>query len=191
MGQNGQTPLMTDKEIRCFRAIQAWARRAELRRLKRGISPKLPYYALAKQASPLGRLVYALLILALSPALLLVGLCYVLYKLATFPHRYVLTYFTPQDLRAPGERNIQGMYHAFSRHMDLPFDLYIACIDNWVSILYGDSAAKTHSMENYLKQERSQLDLHESVYGSGMNEYLRTTINIAREQLSQALGHYP
>ena len=111
------------------------------------------------------------------------------YYVLRYPYDYLATVWLPVGLRSPGERNIQGIHNSFSHFFDLPADLYVSCIDEWVKILYGMDALKAHRMEFYLDLERMQ-EAREAHKDLDFGGQIRSSVNVAREQLSKALGHY-
>ena len=181
---------MTHKEAECFRALQRWHRVNLRYRFYRAFFPKPAILRYFGQANTLGKIVAILLMIVFSPLLILIWLLGIARAILQFPIIYALTFFTPFGLRAPGERNIKGVHYQFSRHIELPPNLYIKCVDEWVAILYGHEKLPQFSITEYLNTDyisRRKVAFEDESY---IEEIIQSQISNAREELSQDLGHY-
>ncbi len=106
-----------------------------------------------------------------------------------FPFRFAVSWLTPGSLHAPGEKNLVGLYNAFFPFLRLSPEDAVACIDEWVPVLYGSAKAKVHRLARYVDDERiKQMKIAQQ---SGvMAASFRSYRAIARERLSKDLGHY-
>ena len=193
-----QVPLklktrMTQEEAECFMAAQKWQHRANIRHLVSALRPKLPYYQRTKNLNKLAKGIYFLIVLVTLPFIILMYLVDILAALFFFPFRYISSRKISDDLKAPGEGNIQGIHNAFFSHFDLPLDYYVHCVNDWAHILYGKKNKNLNRMQDFL--DFKQLN-HINHFGSDskaddlVQPHLRSAVNIAREQLSQKLGSY-
>ena len=182
--------IMSKHEANCFDIARKWQRSTLLRKFRQRLFPNPPYYAEFKQAPIKARLMYFSVILLISPLLISIALLQLLWFCITFPFRYIVTYTIPLDIQAPGEANIQGIHHAFNKYLDLPADLYMACVDEWVKELYGPEVLHTHNMSRYMQTNQYEQLQAISYEGDSIQSHMRSSINIARERLSQALGSY-
>ena len=180
---------MSRGEAQCFRIIRKWQRKALLRNLRRAIFPGLPYYSQFSKAPAGTRFWYFLLVLILMPLLIIAAIFRGLYVAAMFPYRYLSTYIVPHDIKAPGEASIQGIHHAFSNYFELPTDFYLCCVDDWVETLYGSEALNAHRMEFYVDLQKI-MNMETLKRNEDVTAHLRSTVHIAREQLSKELGSY-
>jgi len=130
---------------------------------------------------------YYLVLLITLPLTVLLYLARLVYAVLMFPLTFATTYAIPSDLRAPGERNIQGIFHVFSRYMDFPTEFEVACINDWVTELYGDPKHQKHPMERYIDSEKGQ---HQHRDALPEHDYVVYILNAAREHLSRELGNY-
>lgn len=179
--------VMSDNELRCFQAAQKWQRIELLDWFANILKPKLPFIDQARRSSLVVKLLYTAVILALVPLLTLAFIIRTLAVMLIFPWRYWRTRITPHDLQAPGERNIQGIHHAFSRYINLSAENYIQCVNEWIAILYGDAALEHYRMETFVNLER----LEQTAASSKVSPtQLRNTLSMARETLSRKLGYY-
>lgn len=181
---------MTQKEAECFRAVRRWQRAYMRQRLMQAIFPHLPFIALLKKTSVIGKVLIIVMACILSPLLILIWIIKALAALITFPFSIISSYIKPTGLRAPGERNIKGVHYQFARHIHLPPELYIKCVDDWVRILYGEDKLPKYSLASYLDTDyllRRRIAYEED---ATMQNLLKTQISNAREDLSRDLGHY-
>lgn len=183
---------MTEKEAECFRIARWRQRRQLLDELKRQLHPSYPLFEKASKATSFSR-TYLLYMLAIFswPIYFILWPASLAISVARFPFRLISSYQIPKDARGPGERNIRGIHNAFAPHMDLAPENYIACIDDWVRILYGDESAKSHKMSKYVDETL----LHLSRFGScraddPLLQHLRSSVAVAREKISLDLGCY-
>jgi hypothetical protein len=114
-----------------------------------------------------------------------IGMC-------AFPFRYFGTYLVPKDLVAPGEKTLAGIYNAFNRYMNLDAISYIACMNDWIKILYGDKMFEQHNLGGYLRYEMTRLGLtpEDKSGEKPFTPQLRNLLAVSREKLSKQLGHY-
>lgn len=179
---------MSDNELRCFRAAMKWQRREALQQLFQALIPRLPYREKARKQTAIVKLVYALMMLALSPVLALAWLLHAVFQLVAFPFQILSTFLSPNDLKGPGERNLQGIHNAFIPHFDLSPHYYMLCVNDWIAILYGQQTLDTHRMDKQVSVRNMALF---GVSNPELNELpLRNALSQARETLSQQLGHY-
>lgn len=178
---------MSDKEARCFKLVRHWERRRQLKQLRTTLIPRLPLSLEIRTKPFMTQAIYYLVLLITLPLTLLLYLTRLVYAVLMFPLTFVTTYAIPSDLRAPGERNIQGVFHVFSRYMDFPAEFEVACINDWVSTLYGRPKQQEHLMEKYIDNEKDQNQHQGLVPDSNYAEFI---LNTARERLSRELGNY-
>ena len=178
--------LLTEAESRCFYIARDYQRRSllrslapvELRRWRAGFNK------LGWSKNPLVLAIqWLVLLIALVPMLvwLAVKSCV---RILLFPIRYLRTYTVPKDLRAPGEKTLVGIHNAFSRHLNLSAADYVACINDWIRILYGQETVMGHDLERFVDDER------EKYQDRGVAATTRSLLAISREKLSKQLGHY-
>lgn len=110
-------------------------------------------------------------------------------NLLLFPLRFIATYITPSGLHSPGEKNLVGLYGAYSQVVNLSPRLYIQCMEEWVPILYGAAKSGKYSLSTYVEQERDK-QRNASRQGEGMVASFRSPHAVARERLSKDLGYY-
>lgn len=181
-----KAPLMTKAEAECFDAARALQREDVLEGLKRALLPSLPLYGDAMLHSVSTRFIYFSLILVGLPLILFFWLVQLVFTLIIFPYRYYSTFFLPPGFAPPGERNIQGMHTAFSKHVNLSTKRYVKCINAWSRILYGKDAATKYALEKFFDTSM----LEKSDLGGQAASHLRSSLRVAREQISRGLGHY-
>ncbi|TQV78083.1 hypothetical protein FKG94_13460 [Exilibacterium tricleocarpae] len=104
-------------------------------------------------------------------------------RLLAFPFRYLRTYMIPRGLAAPGEKTLAGVHNAFARFFDLPPDAYMDCVDEWIQALYG----LDRSLRDYIVTMNRGA---EQLPAPALSPSMRSYIAVAREKLSQELGHY-
>ena len=182
--------VMTQQEAECFLALRRWQRVYQKQRLRRAIFPHPPFLKILSNTNLLGKCMVIFFAIFLSPLLLLIWILNALRAIVVFPFMLLSSYSKPAGLRAPGERNIKGLHYQFSKHINLPPELYVKCIDDWVRILYGPSKLPKHSLANYLDSDyllRRRVAYEED---SSMKQLLKTQISNAREDLSRDLGCY-
>lgn len=181
--------VMTRKEAECFRALTRWQRCYYGRQFLSAFAPPLPLKVDFQSASFLTTFIFVGLLIAFSPFILCAWLIKSIYCTLQYPARLILSYIKPRDLRAPGERNLQGLHYQFARYIDLPPELYLQCLDEWVAILYGVEKIPSYSIKRYLDAEyllhRQRID-----HGHTTAELVLSQISIAREELSRELGNY-
>ena len=182
--------VMTHNEAECFRALRRWQRTYLKGELKKAFIPKIPFGQQLRESGLLVKFLCLLVIVILLPLVTLFWLLNLFRGLLLFPIQILLSHFKPPGLRAPGERNIQGVHNQFARHIELPPELYLKCLDDWVGILYGPDKLPEYSISRYLD---SHYLLHRTMtHGSdpSIGNLLSTQISGAREELSRSLGHY-
>ncbi len=183
---------MTSKEVECFQ-IARWRQRKQLlSELKDKLKPKVPLFNTAKQtAQGHIKLFYIALAIVTTPFFLIIWPIDLAMTLIRLPFQYVWSYYTPASAKAPGERNIRGIHHAFAPHMDLNPESYIACIDDWVQVLYGEQVAKKHKMTRYVDENLLHLSRFRSEHPRDpLLQHLRSSVAMAREKISLDLGCY-
>lgn len=168
---------MSGKEASCFQILRHWERRRQLKQLKTTLVPRLPLSQEIRTKPLMTQAVYYLVLLITLPLSLLLYLTRLVYAVLMFPLTFITTYATPNDLRAPNERNIQGVFQVFSPYMNFPAEFEIACINGWVNVLYGEAKQQGYFMEAYLDKEAD-------------HHHTDDALNAARERLSSALGDY-
>lgn len=181
---------MTRKEAECFRALRRWQRAYLRKKLKYALIPRLPFKKRYERNGVIGKCSLFIFSIFLFPIFFLFWLARVIRASVIFPFLTLSTYFKPSDLRAPGERNLKGVHYQFARHIDLPPDLYVQCVDDWVRALYGYEKLPKYSLSNYLDAEylkRRQLAYDDD---ASLRSLIASQISNAREDLSRDLGHY-
>jgi len=185
-----QQTLLTEAESRCFYVARDYQRRSLLRSLlPLELSQwRVGFEKLGWSNNPfILTIQWLVLVLALVPMSLwlLVKCCW---RWGVFPFRYLGTFFPPKDLRAPGEKTLVGIHNAFARHVDLSVSDYIACINDWIRILYGEEKSVRYNLSNAIKLE---LDKKQQIgHRTEMADVMRSLVAITREKLSKELGHY-
>jgi len=182
--------VMTQKEAECFRAVRKWQRAYLRQRLGQAIFPRPPFINLFRKTHMLGKFLMIILMIVLLPVLIVIWIVRALISLLIFPFMVISTYIRPYALRAPGERNIRGVHYQFARHINLTPELYIKCVDDWVSVLYGPEKLPEYSLATYLDASYAlqKRIVHED--DAALNSLLKTQISNAREDLSRDLGNY-
>ena len=182
--------LLTEAESRCFFIARDYQRKSLLRSL---IPFELSQWSagfdgLGWSKNPLVLAIqWLVLTLALIPMCvwLLVKCCL---RWVAFPFRYLGTFSVPKDLSAPGEKTLVGIHNAFGRHLDLNAGDYIACLNDWIKILYGEETSLRYNLNNAIKVELDKNKIR------GKNEDLttamRSLVAVSREKISKELGHY-
>ena len=181
---------MTPKEAECFRALQRWRRCHLSQNFKKAFTPKAPLSQAYKTANGFNKFIINLIYLVFLPLLVLFWLLNILRGVVTYPILILLTRITPRDIRAPGERNIKGVHYQFAQHTQLPPELYVRCVDDWVRILYGADKLPKYSLANYL--DADYLVRRRVAYADDqtLHSLVKKQISNAREDLSRDLGHY-
>jgi len=181
-------PAMSVNEMRCFEAAMKFQRQEILYDLLRSLYPKLPFIDRVRPQGLVVRLIYSALVLTLMPLLSLLWLAYAVFQILALPFSYMTAVIKPRGLRGPGERNLQGVHNAFSRYLDLSPTRYVRCVNEWISILYGEQVRKKERLENYLGSEQLKNMALQDYHT--MDLQMRCALTIARETLSQKLGNY-
>jgi hypothetical protein len=180
--------LLTEAESRCFYAVRHHQRRA----LFRSLTPwevgkwRIAFQKLGWSSNPLVLAVQALIL-----AIAFVPMClWLLVKCSLrwflFPFRYLGTFLIPRDLKAPGEKTLVGIHNAFGRYINLSAGDYVACINDWIKILYGDETLARHNLENLINIEAPNSKNRDKDIATAM----RSLLSVSREKLSKELGHY-
>lgn len=182
--------VMTEKEAQCFWALRRWQRAYLKRRFVDTLKPQVPFASTFVKANIAGKLLLGLVITLLLPLIVLVWLIKLVIFSVLMPFLILVSYFRPPGLRAPGERNLKGVHYQFARHINLPPDLYIRCVDEWVAILYGREKLPRFSLANYLDADYMMRRQIAYAKDSSLQQLLKTQISNAREDLSRDLGHY-
>jgi len=179
---------MSKNEQLCFQAAMKWQRRQLTHTLAYALLPKLPYIEHVRWQPMFSKLLYSAVILALVPLLSLLWTLRCALLLMLFPYRYGQTWAKPRDLKGPGERNLQGVHNAFSRHINLSAKNYMHCMNEWITILYGREAGEKHSMEQYVNIGNLEQPLKK--FAQMPYAEVRNILATARENLSRKLGYY-
>ncbi|MFT7561816.1 MAG: hypothetical protein ACI93R_003747 [Flavobacteriales bacterium] len=177
--------FMTAHETACFKAARKWQRYYLRQKLVSDLLPK-PLFTSREITRPFRWFMNILFI----PVSLVIWLAVLLFNLAALPFRTGYTFLTPSGMKPPGERNIQGMHYNFSRYAELPPELHVRCINDWVALLYGTEKLTTNSFDRYLDLDNLLRKEILNSKDSGVREYLHQQLNHARHELSQDLGHY-
>lgn len=188
---NKQLGLLSEAESQCFQIARRHQRRqlvANLLNLKRMFWS--PSFERLIWSGNIGRFcMQCLILLVYLPVNFLVELVRFLHNLVLFPARYILTFFNPSGLHAPGEKNLVGLYNAFFPFLELSVERTQRCLEDWVPVLYGADKAKRHRLSYYVEDERQKQQRAASQSGV-MAASFRSYRAIARERLSKDLGHY-
>lgn len=189
-----QGVLVTQQELSCWRIYRRYQRQQlvkEALALDRLVWP-LFLRRLQWPGSPGMRFIQSLLIVAVWPVLFVGALIRLLASWITFPAKLIATFITPKQFQAPGEKSLLGLHNAFASlgisSIVLSESLYIACVDEWVGLLYGEQVARERTLGSYIQRverERDELECSEPLGAS-----LRDEVTVARERLSRDLGHY-
>lgn len=188
---NKHIGLLSDAEAACFDIARKYQRRAivaGLFDLKRMFWPA----NMARLAWSVGGFRFLMQCVILSvylPLNFVFQLLKTLHNLLLFPFRYLTTFFTPSGLHAPGEKNLVGLYNAFFPYLELRPEDAVACLDDWVPVLYGTNKAKQYKLARYADDERLK-QLRAAEQSGVMAASFRSFRAIARERLSKDLGHY-
>jgi len=182
--------LLTDAESRCFDIARNYQRKGLVRSLAprelwrwRNEFHKLGW---SKNGLVLG-IQGLILALALIPmSLWLIAKCCL--RLILFPYRYLLTFIVPKDLKAPGEKTLVGLHNAFHSHLNLGATDYIACLNDWIKILYGEKTLDQHNLQQLMETELKKV--HYQGQNDDLSGSLRSVVAVSREKLSKELGHY-
>ncbi len=189
-----QGVLVTQEELSCWRIYRRYQRQQLFKDVMALDLVAWPLFLRQLQwpASPIMRGIQALLVVGVWPLLFVGAFIRLFASWLTFPARLIATLITPNKLQAPGEKSLMGLHNAFAclgiSSIVLSEPLYIACIDEWIGLLYGEQIAKDKSLGMYIHRvecERAELDASEPLGAS-----LRDEVTVARERLSRDLGHY-
>ncbi|GAB3106692.1 hypothetical protein GCM10027217_32370 [Pseudomaricurvus hydrocarbonicus] len=132
------------------------------------------------------RMLQAIILICVWPLIILWGAGCYLFWLIRFPHDYLLTHTVPAALRAPGEKTLLGLHHAFGAVSELSEADYFLCVDGWIALLFGQGKERGKTLSQRVEQvsrQRQQMGVTDQ---SG----LRSAVTVARDQLSRDLGHY-
>ena len=185
-----QQILLTEAETRCFYIARDYQRKS----LRRALLPldlqqwRAGFNRLGWSKTPLVLTAQCLiLLLAFVPMLVwLLGKSVV--SLIAFPFRYAQTFFVPKDLNAPGEKTLVGIHNAFNRHLNLSASDYVACINDWIKVLYGEEASRRLNFDQAIKVEiNKKINQHAN---SDLAATTRSMVAVMREKVSKELGHY-
>lgn len=182
--------VMTHKEAECFRSLRKWQRVYLKQRFITAFIPRFRFIHTLKHTHAYVKALGYTLAALLSPLLISLWLLRILKAAIFFPVFYLATFAKPFGLHAPGERNIKGVHYQFARHIELPPELYLKCVDDWVRILYGPEKLPTYSITHYLNADyllRTQTSYQDKL---AMRDLIQRQISNAREELSNDLGHY-
>ncbi|MAZ86318.1 MAG: hypothetical protein CL693_01620 [Cellvibrionaceae bacterium] len=186
-----QGVLLTDQEFRCYEFAKKLRRRALVRKIfavHRILWPEL-LDSIQWSSSRWRYALQILLLVGFWPLLAIWGLAVYLTGLLMSPLKFIQTGMVPENLRAPGEKTLTGIYNAFIPMLELEQSDYVECINGWVAILFGESVALDKNLSIYLldvSSERRDIDPRTGAVAEG----LRSNLSVAREYLSRDLGHY-
>lgn len=182
--------ILADKEQRCYRVAQQYRRKYLLSGfvgLHHIVWPRIMSRVTWSETLWRKGLQYLLFVLVW-PVLVLWGLLAYILLLIRFPVDYVKTFTVRTGVRSPGEKTLSGIHNAFHNMLDLPDALYIACMDEWIVILFDISVDKQYMLK-FVERER-KLQKNVEVSGFHLNQQMRSEVAVAREKLSKKLGHY-
>lgn len=188
---NKQLGLLSDAEARCFQIARRYQRRQLLANLF-NLKPLFWSSSFDRLvwSGSLGRfLMQALILVVYLPVNFVVELVRLLHNLLLFPARYLLTFFNPSGLHAPGEKNLVGLYNAFFPFLELSVERTQRCLEDWVPVLYGASKSARYRLSYYVQDEKQKQQRAASQSGV-MAASFRSYRAIARERLSRDLGYY-
>ena len=188
---NKHMGLLSEAEAACFDIARKYQRRAILSGLidfKRLFWPT-NVARLTWSAGGFRFLVQCAILVVYLPLNTLFQLLRTLHNFVMLPFRYGATLFTPSGLHAPGEKNLVGLYNAFFPYLELHPEDAVACLDDWVPILYGSAKARQYKLARYAEDERLK-QLRAAEQSGVMAASFRSFRAIARERLSKDLGHY-
>ena len=181
---------MTEKEAECFLAMKRWQRKCLQRQMFACFSPPIFMHSLFRQAHLVGKSIVLIVNLLLLPLLLVWWCLRILKGLLFFPLLILFTYTKPTKLRGPGERNIKGLHYQFASDIEFPLDVYIECVNEWTTLLYGSDKLPEYGLENYLGDDYLQRSKEGVAKDELLSQIMKTQISNAREELSRDLGHY-
>jgi hypothetical protein len=186
--------LLTSAELQCFKTVRVYQRKVLVKQLLRSDIEvvKQGFVRLGWSTNPVILAVQWLILFLAAPLLLLWLLVRFAFGLLLFPFRFLQTYLVPKDLTAPGEKTLVGIYNSFNRYMNLDAASYVACLNDWVRILYGEEVLRQYNLNDYLQKEMQRLGINDRT-ASNSNQYtpeLRSLLGASREKLSRQLGHY-
>jgi len=181
---------MTQPEAECFLALKRWQRECLRLRLNDSLKPPFFMGRLFARGKLIGKLFIVVLNIALLPLLILWWCLSILKAIFFIQPSIWLTYAKPRNIRGPGERNIKGIHYQFASHIELPIEMYIACVNEWTALLYGSDKLPKYRLENYL--DNDYLERRKVAHNADplIEQMLKTQISNAREELSRDLGHY-
>lgn len=181
--------LLTDAEYRCFFVARTFQRKhlvrtlipREIKRWRKGLR------TLGWSRNPFIFIVQFLVICFAAIPMSLWVILKGIGLLLVFPFRYIGSFITPKSLQAPGEKTLVGIHNAFSKYIQLGTIDTIACLKEWIEILYGDRASQHHEVKTWMEQETIKLKQQNS---DELTPAMRSLVAVSREKLSKQLGHY-
>jgi len=181
---------MTPQEAECYAAMQRWQRRFLKQRFQEHFNVPFFMKPLFHRGSFAGKLFIVLFNIILLPLVFLFWVFRILKAVFFLLPAMCFTREAPKNMRGPGERNLKGIHYHFASHVDLPIDMYIACVNEWTVSLYGCDKLPQFRFENYL--DRDFLEKRKSLTETDplIEQMLKTQISNAREELSRDLGYY-
>lgn len=186
--------LLTSVELQCFKVARSYQRKVLVRRLLQSDykAVRAGFGRLGWSKNPVILGIQWVILIFSAPFLLVWLLLRFAASLLSFPFSYLHTFLTPKDLAAPGEKTLVGIYNAFNRYMNLDAVSYIACLNDWIRILYGDDVLKKYNLNAYLSAELQRLGISEQHAREPhlFTPHLRSILGVSREKLSKTLGHY-
>lgn len=186
-----QSVIMTARETACFNVIFLWRRRYLAKTLGDAFTPALPTSLKASELSPFKRALFYVAALCLSPLWVLYFVFRALVMLAIYPFQWLMSHIKGRPARGPGERNIQGVYHAFSPCMHMDMAAKMACINDWVDILYRDSFnPRPGRLEDFLGEELCEIIQDSARQREFPEGFVLREFTFGRERLSTHLGNY-
>jgi len=181
---------MTEQEAKCFKALRHWQRAFFTNDFLKMVLSKPTFVRTYEEGSVSSKIKIVILFIVLLPILLFIWIYKIIKYLFIFSFKYLNTFRTPNKLRPPGERNINGIHNQFNPYMTLPPTFYIKCIDSWIAILYGKEKLSEFSLDHYLDTD-FLFNQYEYAQTNEEKSLLINQVHEARSELSQELGHYP
>lgn len=181
--------LLMEAEYLCYKAGQRYYRRQLLANLSRIDRQYWPFWhAIGDNTKPiLERSFLTLSALLALPLSALFQLLASALKLIKFPFQLLASFSLPQNLHAPGEKNLTGLHNAFSAKLGLRGRYYIRCVDNWLDILYPEQVRPGGYLSDCIEKVGRQV---KDALEQGLDDPEFRLIGNCREKLSQHYGHY-
>lgn len=172
-------PRLGRREWLCYKLARNYQRRLLVSELCCG-----PFYC--SRPPKWSTLVYLTALLLTLPFYLVFGVLLLAWRLTLFPWRWLLSFRLPDSLMAPGEKTINGLHRSLMPHIELHGKAYVACLREWIVILYGEKTASLPVVTKHVERMQRCLQLPKKSQAEG----LRDSIRWQREELSNQLGTY-